>query len=163
MKTLILSEVEAAWLAGFIDGEGSIQIKWQRSKRDRHMTSSVASISVSQAEPRTEVLFWLQDKFGGSIASHRSTERNPKHNEAFRWSVTGAAAVKVATEILPYLKLKKRHAEILLAHQATKHSNHIGGRRGIPRDAVRISEEIQAVRAAHIAEIKQLNKRGISK
>jgi hypothetical protein len=60
MPKKLLTNAEAAWLAGFIDGEGSIQIRWQRAKRDAHMTSSVASISISQAEPRTEVLYLVK-------------------------------------------------------------------------------------------------------
>ena len=160
MPKKVLTNTEAAWLAGFIDGEGSIQIRWQRAKRDTHMTSSVASISISQAEPRTEVLYWLQNKFGGAVSSHGTNARNPNHNKAFRWLVTGTAAVEVAKLIRPYLKLKARHVDILLEHQQTKLSSHIGVRKGMARDQVRISDEVIALRNQHIEEIKLLNKRG---
>lgn len=161
MTNPILTQTEAAWLAGFIDGEGSIQIKWQRAAKDRHMTSSVASISISQAEPRTEILYWLKDKFGGTVCSHDTNIRNPKHNKAFRWSVTGQKAVLVGTLILPFLKLKQRHVELLLEHQATKLASHIGARKGMSPKSVRVSDEIIALRTKQINEIKLLNKRGV--
>lgn len=160
MSKKVLTNTEAAWLAGFIDGEGSIQIRWQKSKRDTHMTSSVASISVSQAEPRTEILYWLQKKFGGAVSSHGTNTRNPKHNKAFRWLVTGNTAVEVAKLIQPYLRLKARHVDILLEHQKTKLPSHVGGRKGLARNEVRITDEIIDLRTKHIEEIKLLNKRG---
>lgn len=157
----ILTDAEAAWLAGFLDGEGSFGIKWQRSARDRHMTSTVATVCVSQAEPRTEILYWLKEKFGGSVANHGTDRRNKNHNASKRWAVTGARAVLVCQAVLPYLKLKRRHAEIVLAHQATKLSSHIGVRKGTPRDSLRITPEMIALRTDHVNEIAILNRRGV--
>lgn len=155
-----MSDADWAWLAGFLDGEGSFQLRYQRSARDRHQTSTVACVSVSQAEPRTEVLDWLKQQFGGSVASHGTNDRNSRHNAARRWGVTGARALVVCKGVLPHLKLKRRHAEIVIEHQATKLSSHVGCRKGLPRSAVRVSPEIQALRAAHVAEMAALNKRG---
>lgn len=156
-----LSSLDAAWVAGFLDGEGSFQIKWQRSKRDCHMTSSVATVCVSQAEPRTEVLYWLKAMFGGSVVSHGTERRNAKHNKSLRWGITGAGAVAVCEAVLPYLRLKKRHAALILEHQATKLSAHVGVRKGTKRADLRVSPDIVRLRAAHIAEIGALNARGV--
>jgi len=76
--------------------------------------------------------------------------------------VTGAVAVQVCTLVLPHLRLKRRHAELILEHQATKFSSHIGVRRGMKRADIRISPEILQLRANHIAEISALNVRGLT-
>lgn len=157
----MLSDLEAAWLAGFLDGEGSFQIKYQRASRDRHQTSTVASVSCSQAEPRLEALYWLKEKCGGSISSHSTEKRNPRHNRSLRWLASGAQAVAVCQAVLPHLRLKRRHAELILIHQATKLPSNIGCRKGMSPKSIRITPAISAMRAEHVAEISKLNKRGV--
>lgn len=161
MVNRIVTDTEAAWIAGFLDGEGCISIRWQRSPRDRHATSSVASVSVSQAEPRTQVLYWLRSIFGGGVSSHGTEKRNPKHNKSLHWMCTGQVAVSVCRVALPHLRLKRRQAELVLEHQATKLPGHIGCRRGMSPQSVRIPPEIVALRTAQIEEIKNLNRRGV--
>lgn len=156
-----LSIDEAAWLAGFIDGEGCLQIQMTNSKRDRHVRSTTCTISISQAEPRTDVLYWLRDRIGGTVNSHGTHLRNPKHNKSYSWSISGANVSAVCDAILPYLKLKKRQAELLIENQATKLSSHMGTRKGTKRDSLRITPEIISLREAQHAELKALNKRGV--
>lgn len=156
-----ITDLEAAYIAGFLDGEGCFQIRHQPSKRDRQICSTVATVSVSQAEPRTAVLYWLRDLFGGCVTSHGNELRNPMHNKAMSWSVTGPSAVIVCTTVLPHLRLKRRHAELIIEHQATKAATRIGGRKGISRSALRVPPEVMLMRIAHIEEIGRLNVRGI--
>ena len=156
-----LTESDYAWLAGFLDGEGHLTIRYQRSKRDCLVTSTVATIAVSQAHPREAILYWMKESFGGTISCSSTGPRSAFHNKAYRWSITGAGAVEICRRVFPYLRLKRRQAELIIEHQGTKLPSHVGVRKGTPRSAVRISPEILALRQAHVEEISKLNKRGL--
>lgn len=153
---------EAAWLAGFLDGEGSFQIWHVSSKRDRHVRSTSVGISVSQAAPRDDILRELAARHGGSVSSHGTERRNAKHNASFRWLLTGPRAADLCRAMLPYLRLKRRQAELVIEHQATKAPSHVGARRGRPRAELRVPPEIMARRDAQMAELRTLNARGVT-
>jgi hypothetical protein len=156
-----LTDAEAAWLAGFLDGEGSFTIVAQRGARDCHVRSTICAVGVSQAAPRLEVLNWLRSRIGGSVANHGTEKRNPRHNKSARWGVSGKLAVEVCQAVYPHLRLKRRQAEIIVEHQATKLASHRGVRKGSPRDSLRISPEVINLRAAHMSELRELNRRGV--
>lgn len=156
-----LNESEVAWLAGFLDGEGNFSITAQRNKRDCHVRSTKCSIGISQAAPRLDVLDWLHVRIGGHIGNHGTDRRNSRHNASSRWSVSGAIAVEVCRAVYPYLRLKKRHAEIIVEHQATKLASHVGVRKGTPRDSLRISPDVISQREEHMKELRELNRRGV--
>ena len=155
--TYSVSETELAYAAGIIDGEGCVEIRFNNSKFERHAKGTTSRISVSQAEPRYELLEWLQRKFGGSIFEHNRTDREPTHNKSRKWVTQANQAADFCKLILPYLLLKKRQAELIIEHQATKNQVNAGK----STSGIRISEEIISKREAQIEECARLNKRGV--
>lgn len=155
-----MSEFDLAWVAGFIDAEGSFVIREQRSRKDVHVISTIVCVAVSQAEPRTEILFWLRDKFGGGVYNHHRPDPTKAHNKALRWALNGAKAVDFCRLISPYLVLKKRQAQLVVEHQMTKFTYNpekLKGHQGRPR----VDPEILVLRQAQILEMKGLNARGV--
>lgn len=97
---------EIAWAAGFIDGEGSLG-----AGRGKGVSLEVGQVS---REPLDE----LARIFGGSI--YERPRRHVRGGTFYRWTLAGAPQVVAALCLLhPYLRVKRREAEILIAIAAT--------------------------------------------
>jgi hypothetical protein len=97
-------DIQVAWAAGFLDGEGY----FGASRRDDSYKPEVTA-----AQVRREPLERLVDLFGGHICEVKS--RREGQRRYWRWSVGGARAVReVLAEVGPHLTTKEREAELLL-------------------------------------------------
>lgn len=101
------------YIAGFIDGEGSIAIGKNFVRASGKRIYSLR-ISVHQVDRRP--LDHLVDRYGGSLRLSLSHKPNP----IWEWVVTGTTAALVISEILPYLISKGEQAELGLAFQSRK-------------------------------------------
>ncbi len=102
-----ISEIDAAYIAGFVDGEGSIMI----TERDEIITTK---ISISNTKPA--VLEWICELFGvGRIGVQHRT--NSKHATSYFWACGGDSAKTVLQQIRPYLKLKQVQADLAIEAQ----------------------------------------------
>jgi hypothetical protein len=104
------SDTEAAYIAGIMDGEGSIFLFQARTRNNR------IAIRMSVSNTDLDLLEWIREKTGiGSIVTKPS--KNPKHKNANWWQANAEAAEHVLTQILPYLVIKREQAEIALETQ----------------------------------------------
>ena len=96
-----------AYIAGIIDGEGTIRIhksKPYAKNKQKNYTYS-AGIGVGMVEKRIPLL--LQEIFGGAL----SEECVPDRRSIWRWQVSGRMSVfKILEELASYLILKQEHA-----------------------------------------------------
>uniref|UniRef100_A0A6M3L7F3 Putative HNH homing endonuclease n=1 Tax=viral metagenome TaxID=1070528 RepID=A0A6M3L7F3_9ZZZZ len=138
-----VSEIDLAYAAGIIDGEGTIYITPQHGYLilcvGVHMTTS-------------EVPVWLRKTFGGGLSKHGS--QNKKHKDSWRWGLTAKSAIAFLEEVYPFLKLKKPQVEVARVFQGTiKYGIH--NRWNPP------SEEELAVRETCRGQMRLLNLRGV--
>jgi len=109
-----MDDVLVAYLAGCIDCDGSISIKRStyamRVRGDAGVP--VFSERVMFAQVGRELPELLKSCFGGSyqIQKSASTNGRPIHH----WQVTDRQAVACARVLLPYLKVKRKQAILLL-------------------------------------------------
>ena len=132
-----LAETDKAYLAGLIDADGCITVL---------KTRRTAYPSVCVAQTKFDALEWMAEKLGATVSFHaRSREdRGGYHREQMIVRLHGARAQLLCKAILPYLKIKRRQAEIVI---------------GFPCD-VRdrgLTEDINAIRFEMLAEIQGLN------
>lgn len=107
-----LNKIDCAYIAGFIDGEGSIMI----IKRGNLVDSYGIRTTIAQSEKGVFVLEWIKEITGiGSIVN--KPRFNPLHANNCFWQVNSDAAETLLLQILPYLKLKKEQAEMALDFQ----------------------------------------------
>lgn len=104
-KALIL-----AYTAGFLDGEGCIRINKRLPKNNRSMSYNLF-VSITQKDG--EIMDWLQGNFGGTILLNNKR----KKSWIYEWRITEVKAFNFLKEILPFLKYKKKQAEIALQFQ----------------------------------------------
>ncbi len=103
------------WLAGFLDGEGwfGLRISYPNGKERRPYPR--ISMSVSQSVPNDWIIDEISDKIdgGGVYYSERQSRfgfgviEKSKKFEIVNWQL-----YELLPKILPYLKVKKRQAEL---------------------------------------------------
>lgn len=122
MPDLIVSELDFAYVAGLIDGEGHISATSHKTKsRGRSVSTkgkpylhcdSRISMSLTTKEP----LYWIQEKFGGVVYFKKSSsEKNWK--DQWTWVALGNEnKATLLRGIIPHLKIKQKQAILLLEY-----------------------------------------------
>lgn len=115
-----LSETEAAYLAGLIDGDGSITCG-HTSKRVRHRPI----VTIHQKDPT--ILFWVQEVAGVGSVTKRTRgygyqARYPKADQYMhRWRLTQrVAGIEFLRQVEPYLRIKQEKAKLLINGECTR-------------------------------------------
>lgn len=126
----MVTELQKAWLAGFIDGEGSISIR-----RDKRCVGSIpvydAFLSISGTDENC--LKYVYALIGGSFRSNKP--RNPKYRMVYEVRFVGSNKVfEVINLVYPYLIIKRKNAELALELISFKRSHKIKGIRLTSQD-----------------------------
>lgn len=107
----VVADAPLAYLAGFFDGEGSIQIP---SRTPRRSGKSIYSLDIScaNAHPRPIEMFYRF--FGGRVSSSR---RNERCHVSYQWRAHGSDAATILEALAPYLQVKAEQARIAVGFQ----------------------------------------------
>lgn len=149
---------EIAYLAGIIDGEGSIYIGNFSSNPITGNPYYQTNIQVTNTDK--PLIDWLYQTFGGLI-SKRTHRQMPKNStkQAWVWTASGDRVTHLCEIILPYLICKKRQAEIMLKMRATYIKlQHKKGSQGIQAH----SQELLDLRQSYMDEMRSLHVRTYS-
>lgn len=122
MKNATIADL--AWLAGIIDGEGSIFVmRNHRTDREREY-NYILRISVQSTD---EIMAPECKNITEEGYVYRVFEKRENQQDSWKWQVNGRAATRILEELLPYLKVKKNQAELAIQFQKTtkKHWRHM--------------------------------------
>lgn len=133
-QAIVLSAVEAAYVAGIIDGEGSIAFQIHPvQRRTGRPRMPVLRLSVTNTD--RVLIDWLLSHLGGATwtdSKQYIANAKPRHV----WQVSSAAAQAILETIWPYLIIKQERASLALRIR--------GGEYGL------------------VSEVRQLNKKGVA-
>lgn len=109
-----LTDIEKSYLAGFIDGEASIDAKIIRANDLVHKFALSVGVSITQKPEKRWFLISLQKKLGcGSINS--ITEDSSEKKSIDNFILNSMPLVRhLLLELQPYLKLKKPQAKLAI-------------------------------------------------
>lgn len=124
--------VQLGYIAGFLDGEGSIAIGKGRTHYSGKRVFYLR-LSVHQVDRRP--LDALAERYGGSLRLSTSHKPNP----IWEWVVSGTTAAKVLAEVEPLLISKREQAQLALEFQSRK-STH--GNRATSGEELAAQEEL---------------------
>lgn len=113
-----LSKTDAAYLAGIIDGEGTVFVSRTDSSKSAKACKRGFAYRSGLAVSMTNrsIVLWMKRITGiGKISGVRRHKKN--HKPGFRWSVWSKQASTLLLLLYPYLKLKRRHAANQLRFQ----------------------------------------------
>lgn len=151
----IYRETDIAYLAGIIDGEGSITIGNYSSnkKTGDHHYQTILSITNTDYS----LLEWIKNTFGGSVWAY-SEKQTPKNSRQkyYRYVATGNLLTHICELVLPYCICKKKQVEIMLEMRATyKAHSAVKGKQGTQP----ISKEILEFRHQCLLRLRDLHTR----
>ena len=139
------------YFAGLFDGEGSVEIS-QTRQRGGTLYYELAIRVVNTDE---DIMLWLVNVFGGSLYARKRVYHNCK--QSFTWSLGPKKSLWLLKLVLPYLRIKKKRAELAIYFEEGKiERGRNRGRFGFVRklDKYRVLEEAQFIL------MRELNQRG---
>lgn len=148
---MIYKDIDLAYMAGIIDGEGCFFIS-KVPKKDGDGYISEHYRGLLKIDNTEKILMeWLTITFSGTnSASTRTTSSRRFEREVFSWVATGDRLLDLCEQILPYLTIKKKHCENMIKFRNT-YTNSLGSNK--------ISEENLAIRQICLEASRKLNSR----
>lgn len=104
-----MTETEKSYIAGIIDGEGSIMLI-------KYHSNEFPSPCVSIASTTMELLEWVKKTVGAGVIIHKKNYKPEIHKECYSYVLKFDAAINLMKDIYPYLiiKVKKKRAKLII-------------------------------------------------
>jgi len=152
---------QIAYLAGIIDGEGSIYIGNFSCNPRTGAKYFQTNMEVTNSDK--SLLDWLLNTFGGRVYKYTEKQTPKCHRkEYYRWIVTGDRLTHLCELLLPYLICKIRQCKIMIEMRKTFNSpenqRSVKGQCGFQVN----SKEILDYRQSLMDEIRSLHIRNYS-
>ena len=100
-----MDNVELAYLAGIIDGEGHIYVVNAKNGRGKAYKENRICFVQMDFNNGLELCTWVKERIGGNISYT---------NGCYRWQLTGKKAVDIARQLQPLLIVKKEQIKRIL-------------------------------------------------
>lgn len=149
-----MNERKIAYAAGFLDGDGYIEIHIRRFRWNTGK-NPIYCLVVGSGCLDQPIINWLKKNFGGSVYTEKSTEST----DNFRWRIGADSAMNFLQEILPHLRLKVPQAKLAIQFQKMNRNN-IKKRMRRKNEDRRVSPEFLQQRERLRQQILFLNRRG---
>ena len=140
-----MKKTDLAYMAGMIDGDGSIVISTNKSRK-----SLAGQMKACACNSNKDVLLFMQLHFGGYICASNSHLKYPWQKPQYQWTVASQKALVFLEAISPFLRIKKAQAEIAMTFQRQRRNK-----------GCKLTEEEKAVAEAQRIVMAKLNKKGV--
>lgn len=106
-----------AYLAGIIDGEGSISAgSYAFTKVGTPQFTTYLSVTSTDKV----LVEWLSENFGGKFHAYKKSQI--AHNSTrlpYRWQITGNRLLDICNQVLPFMVIKGKQIEIMIKMRNT--------------------------------------------
>ena len=156
-----LSEIELAWMAGFVDGEGCIMLGYSHNEKTGNYNFRRR---VNIVNTNRDILKIFQDNFGGSIREQKHMRKHfPNAKPIYSWVCDAKQGAYFIGLIKPYLKVKACQADLYLQYDYWLNNFPVYGRRvGKAADKSKEAKQSIDARIYLVDTMHKLNKRGIA-
>ncbi len=113
-----MRKTDLAYIAGIIDGEGSISIIHASPRRRNPGGEIYAQVGVTNTNEW--LIQWLHFNFGGGVNMEKAGRNPLSKQNIWRWNLSHQKARTFLVLILPYLRIKRQEAELAILHQKSK-------------------------------------------
>ena len=111
-----MRDTDAAYFAGFVDGEGCITVDRQKRTNAHHKQPFyyIPRMSITNRhKPTLDYLYILSGEVG-SFTTRCLSQRNPKWADCYWLGWAGRGIEKFLPDIIPYLKIKRKQADLIM-------------------------------------------------
>jgi hypothetical protein len=145
---------QIAYLAGIIDGEGTLFIG-NYGNKDKIRGTGFFQTIISVTTTDECLIDWLYNNFGGWKSEYTPKQRAKNcKGPVYSWKCTGDRLTHLCELMIPYLVIKKEQAMILLKMRSTYFcSEYQPGKKGVQR----ISEDLINERLSLMDQLKKLH------
>lgn len=105
-----IREVDWAYLAGLIDGEGCVTAEAPGITTNGRRRAGRAMLIVGMTD--AGVIKWLHETLGGHMCLRPA--RVPTQKPSWNWRLEGRKTKPILERLLPYLKIKDRQARVVI-------------------------------------------------
>jgi hypothetical protein len=105
MHVNLLSVAEAAYIAGIVDGEGSIMLS-PSAGRYRFPVLAIANND-------RQLLEWIDAIVGGGRIAVKPA-RKPTHSESYMWEIKNRRCIAICEQLRPYLRVARKVARVAI-------------------------------------------------
>lgn len=115
----MIDELNFAYLAGYIDGDGCFYIDTVKAKKGPERIHYRTILKFASVD--IEIMNWLH-KFLGINFWEKVVSKKRKHlnrRKVYEANLTGDSLDELIQRIYPYLRIKKRHCEIMMKMRST--------------------------------------------
>lgn len=148
-----LSEPEIGYLAGIMDGEGTIHISRPIS-RSKDCKSPIYQTYIAVTNTEMCLLTWLQERIGGIIRSIPTDKKTDAiRRPIWRWYCPIYRIAEFCKLLIPYSIIKRREFEIMLEIRGTYRNQAKQGKQGIQK----VPDADIAIRHRCYLELKDLH------
>jgi O-phosphoseryl-tRNA(Cys) synthetase len=95
----VLDQTDAAYIAGLIDGEGTVTLSHRHRSENRHLV-----ISISNTD--RPLLEYVMSSVGAGKITGKKTYQ-PHHTPSYTYTISNRQGLALLKQILPYLKTYK--------------------------------------------------------
>ncbi len=96
-----------AYLAGILDGEGHFSLMFYKAEKRYFAIVGVANTSI-------KLMDWLKNNFGGTVYTKNQPSDKPHWKQRYEWRLYAKAIDIVIPQVIPFLVIKREHAEIIM-------------------------------------------------
>jgi hypothetical protein len=108
-----MNKTDKAYLAGLIDGEGHIGLYIVRKEKKGFRPA------IGIANTNLKVLEWVKSNYEGCLSTQRFIDTTRK--TVYSWSIgSKSKCLRLLNDVLPYLRIKKEQAVLLIEYCKTK-------------------------------------------
>jgi hypothetical protein len=149
----IATELEKAYLAGIIDGEGCIGGAELQDKRAGRGAGVMFTVFIGMTDREAAEL--ACSLYGGHIRKTQDKRRKAFRRPMFIWQAYGEIGARFLRDVLPYLRIKHEQAKVFIEARATFTGGPKKGHQGCKRPS---ATDI-ALRFDCLRRLKSLNQR----
>lgn len=111
----VMNDIQLAWIAGLLDGEGSFGLR--RGYRNGNLHHRVwVTCGMSDTPQNREALTIIHNRFGGYMGFSKA-KKHDNRRDTVSWTAASRKGYDVLKALLPYLVVKKPHALLLTEFQ----------------------------------------------
>ena len=118
-----MTSSERAYVAGIIDGEGWLEFKRKKQRRNTRPGKPIYNVLIIRMEvPQVDgrLIDYLMETTGEGNRDIKRFPNHPTHQDQHRWRVCHHGCYRVLKQIYKYLIVKREKATLIINHYDKK-------------------------------------------